>query len=151
VNDKVARFCATFCHIGDCPVAPGSAASAAAVVVAFALHQWPLAYIAVGILFTVIGFMTAGQVEKQSGKKDPGCIVIDEAAGIMISFLFIPMTWPVMVTGFFLFRAFDMFKIFPANKFEDMGGANGIMLDDIMAGIYTNIVLQVAVRVIGIA
>jgi phosphatidylglycerophosphatase A len=150
MNDRLARFCATFFHIGDFPVAPGSAASAAALVVAFLVHRWPLAYIAVGILFTVIGFMTAGQVEKLSGRKDPGFIVIDEAAGIMISFLFLPMTWPVMITGFFLFRAFDMFKIYPGNKFEAMGGAYGIMMDDIMAGIYTNIVLQVAVRVVGI-
>ncbi|MBF0331468.1 MAG: phosphatidylglycerophosphatase A [Candidatus Omnitrophica bacterium] len=151
MNDRVARFCATFFHIGDFPVAPGSAASAAALVVAYWVHPWAWAYIAVGILFTVIGFMTAGQVEKLSGRKDPGFIVIDEAAGIMISFLFIPMTIPVMITGFFLFRAFDMFKIYPANKFEDMGGAYGIMMDDVMAGIYTNIVLQIAVRVVGIA
>ena len=149
-SDRIASFCSTFFHIGDFPVAPGSAASAAALVIAFWVHPWPVLYIAVGLLFTVIGFLTAGQVETLIGKKDPGCIVIDEAAGIMISFLFLPMTWPVMLTGFFLFRAFDMFKIYPANKFEAMGGAKGIMLDDIMAGVYTNIVLQIAVRVIGI-
>ena len=57
-----------------------------------------------------------------------------------------PISWSVIVIGFFLFRAFDMFKIWPANKFEDMGGAAGIMLDDLMAGLYTNIVLQIAVR-----
>ena len=151
MNDRMARFCATFFHIGDLPVAPGSAASAAALVVAYFVHPWPILYIAVGVLFTVVGFMTAGRVEKLIGKKDPGSIVIDEAAGIMISFLFLPMTWPVMLTGFFLFRAFDMFKIYPANKFEEMGGAQGIMLDDIMAGVYTNIVLQIAVRVMGMA
>lgn len=151
MNDRLARFCATFFHIGDFPVAPGSMASAAALVVAFFLHPWPLVYIAAGVIFTAVGFMTSGQVEKMIGKKDPGCIVIDEVAGIMISFLFLPMTWPVMLTGFFLFRAFDMFKIYPGNKFEAMGGANGIMMDDIMAGVYTNIVLQVAVRVLGIS
>ncbi len=151
MNDRLARFCATFFHIGDLPVAPGSAASAAALGVAFLVAPWPWLYIAVGVLFTAIGFVTSGRVEKLIGRKDPGCIVIDEAAGIMISFLFLPMTGPVMWAGFFLFRAFDMFKIFPANKFEAMGGAAGIMLDDIMAGIYTNIVLQIAVRIIGIA
>ncbi len=151
MNDRLARFCATFSHIGDLPVAPGSAASAAALLVAFLAAPWPWLYIAVGVLFTVVGFLTSGRVEKLIGKKDPGSIVIDEAAGIMISFLFLPMTVPVMWAGFFLFRAFDMFKIFPANKFEDMGGAAGIMLDDIMAGIYTNIVLQIAVKIIGIA
>lgn len=150
MNDRLARFCATFFHIGDLPLAPGTLASAAALGVAFLVHHsWPL-YMAVGVFITVVGFLTAGRAEELSGKKDPGCIVIDEAAGIMVSFLFLPMTWPVMATGFFLFRAFDMFKTFPANKLEDMGGARGIMLDDIMAGIYTNIVLQVAVRIIGI-
>ena len=151
MNDRLARCCATFFHIGDFPVAPGSAASAAALVVAFLVARWPWLYIAVGVLFTAVGFLTSGRVEQLIGRKDPGSIVIDEAAGIMISFLFLPMTGPVMLTGFFLFRAFDMFKIFPANKFEAMGGGSGIMLDDIMAGVYTNIVLQIAVRIIGIA
>ncbi|MEI8011140.1 MAG: phosphatidylglycerophosphatase A [Candidatus Omnitrophota bacterium] len=151
MNDRLMRLCATFFYIGDFPFASGTVASAAALVVAFLVHQSLPLYIAVGVFFTVVGFLTAGRVEALSGKKDPGCIVIDEVAGIMISFLFLPMTWPVMLTGFFLFRAFDMFKTFPADKFEAMGGARGIMLDDIMAGIYTNIVLQVAVRVIGIA
>ena len=149
MNDRLARFCATFLHIGDFPVAPGSAASAAALVVAFLLHRWPWAYILTGIFFTVLGFMSAGRVEKLMGRKDPGCIVIDEAAGVMISFLFVPMTWPVMVTGFFLFRAFDMFKIYPANRLEDMGGSVGIMADDIAAGLYANLTLQVALRLAG--
>ena len=151
MKDRIARCCATFFYIGDFPVAPGSVASAAALLIAFLLHRWLFLYIVVGVLVTAVGFMTSGRVEKLIGRKDPGCIVIDEVSGMMISFLFLPMTWPVMLTGFFLFRAFDMFKIFPANKFEDMGGARGIMLDDVMAGIYTNIVLQVAVKVIGIA
>jgi phosphatidylglycerophosphatase A len=151
MNDRAVRCCATFFHIGDIPLAPGSLASAAALALAYVVHPWAWLYILVGIMITVAGFLTAGRAEELSGRKDPGSIVIDEAAGIMIAFLFVPMTWPVMVTGFFLFRAFDMFKIFPANKFEDMGGANGIMLDDVMAGIYTNIVLQVAVRIVGIS
>jgi len=151
MNDRLVRFCATFFHIGDIPVVPGSVASAAALLVAFLVAPWPWLYVAVGAFFTAVGFLTAGRAEELIGRKDPGSVVIDEAAGIMISFLFLPMTAPVMWAGFFLFRAFDMFKIYPANKFEARGGAAGIMLDDIMAGIYTNIVLQIAVRLIGIA
>jgi len=74
--------------------------------------------------------------------------VIDEVAGVMIAFFLLPQTWAVMWTAFFVFRAFDMFKIYPGNKLEGVKGSGGIMLDDIMAGIYTNIVMHVALRLV---
>jgi len=80
------------------------------------------------------------------GQKDPSCVVIDEVSGIMIAFFMLPMVWPVSIITFFLFRAFDMFKIYPVNKFEEMKGGTGIMMDDIIAGLYTNITMQIAIR-----
>ena len=58
----------------------------------------------------------------------------------------LPVRFPIMITAFFLFRAFDMFKIYPANKFEKLSGGAGVMLDDIIAGIYTNIIMHIALR-----
>ncbi|MBF0485774.1 MAG: phosphatidylglycerophosphatase A [Candidatus Omnitrophica bacterium] len=147
MNPALARWVATFFRVGDFPFAPGTAASAVGLVMAYYCRSNIWLYLGVLILVTVLGFMTSGIVEKAMGKKDPGCVVIDEVSGIMISFLLIPVfSWPVMVAGFFLFRAFDMFKIYPEDKFEAMGGAKGIMLDDMMAGVYTNIVLQIGIR-----
>jgi phosphatidylglycerophosphatase A len=143
------RFIATFGYIGYCPAAPGTLASAAGLGLAFALRHYPVFYVVVAVVVTVLGLMSAGIVEKSVGKKDPGCVVIDEVAGMMVTLFAVPLSWPVMLTGFFLFRAFDMFKIYPANKLEDMGGSVGIMADDIAAGIYANVTLQVALRLAG--
>ncbi len=149
MNPQLARLIATFGYIGHFPVAPGSIASAAGVGLAFILRDQPYIFIAVVLIITVLGVLSAGIVEKMQGKKDPGCIVIDEVSGMMISLFALPLSWPVMMVGFFLFRAFDMFKIYPANKLEDMGGSVGIMADDIAAGVYTNLVLQIALRLAG--
>ncbi|MBF0123639.1 MAG: phosphatidylglycerophosphatase A [Candidatus Omnitrophica bacterium] len=146
MSSRLAIFLATFFYVGKCPVAPGTLGTLAGLLIAVALHSWPAAYVGVMILVTVLGFLACGPAEKALGKKDPGCIVIDEVAGIMVALFLLPLSWPVIVIGFFLFRAFDMFKIWPANRFENMGGAAGIMLDDLMAGIYTNIVLLIAIR-----
>ena len=146
MNPRLATILATFFYVGKFPVAPGSMGTLAGLLIAIALHPWPVAYFSVMALVTVVGFLACGPAERALGKKDPGCVVIDEVAGIMLSLFWVPISWSVIVIGFFLFRAFDMFKIWPANKFEDMGGARGIMLDDLMAGLYTNIVLQIAIR-----
>ena len=149
MNSLLARIIATFGFIGHCPVAPGSAASLAGLGLAFVLRNEPVYYVIVTVVVTILGLMTAGIVEKAEGKKDPGCIVIDEVSGMMITLFSLPLSWPVLVSGFFLFRAFDMFKIYPANRLEDMGGSVGVMADDIAAGIYANITLQVALRLAG--
>jgi phosphatidylglycerophosphatase A len=140
---RIANALSTFFYIGYFPVAPGSMASVAGACIAFwmaPLHV--LLYAAVTVGITVIGLWSSGITEKSVGKKDPSCVVIDEVAGIMVSFFMVPLSWPVLVTGFFLFRAFDMFKIPPADRLEAEGGGKGIMMDDIAAGIYTNLTLQ---------
>jgi len=151
MHPQAAKFVATFFGIGLCPVAPGTLATAAGALIAFFFRFSFSFYAVVMVAVIVVGFISAHEAEKAFGKKDPGAIVIDEVAGIMISFFMIPMYWPVIVTGFFLFRAFDMFKVPPADRFESMGGGAGIMLDDIMAGVYTNVTLQIALRLSGSA
>ncbi|NTV29786.1 MAG: phosphatidylglycerophosphatase A [Candidatus Omnitrophica bacterium] len=149
MSPNISKFIATFFYTGYCPVAPGTLASAIGAAIAFALRFNVAGYAFAMVTVTVLGFFFAGEAEKAIGKKDPGCIVIDEVSGIMISFFMLPLYWPIIVTGFFLFRAFDMFKIPPADLFEKMPGSRGIMLDDIMAGIYTNLILQIALRLSG--
>ena len=89
-------------------------------------------------------------MEKQLNQKDPGILVIDEVVGVMIGLWGLPLTWPVAIIGFFLFRAFDMFKIYPINRLEALPGGWGIMLDDVLAELYTNIALHLAIRYAGL-
>jgi len=150
MSDKLVKMLSTWFYIGDLPGAPGTFASAAAVLMAVILSPNMFLYVLVAVVVTVLGFKVSGRMEGILGRKDPGCIVIDEVAGVMIAFFLLPLTPAVVITAFFLFRAFDMFKIYPANKFEEIGGATGVMVDDLVAGLYTNIVMQIAVRWAGI-
>jgi len=150
MSDKIIKIMSTWFYVGYFPVAPGTAASAVGVVMAMICSPNIYFYICVTLIVTILGFMVSGKMEKILDQKDPGCIVIDEVAGIMIAFFLLPLTPVVIVTAFFLFRAFDMFKIYPVNKFEELESSTGVMMDDIIAGIYTNIVMQIAVRGAGI-
>ncbi|MCA9399690.1 MAG: phosphatidylglycerophosphatase A [Candidatus Omnitrophica bacterium] len=146
MGNHLTKLFATFFYIGNLPAAPGTMASFAATLIALILMPVPVLYVLFFIVVTVIGFGVSGEMEKILQKKDPSCVVIDEVAGVMISFFLLPRTWPVIITAFFLFRAFDMFKLYPVNKFEKIGGAAGIMMDDIVAGLYTNITMHIAIR-----
>lgn len=146
MRDRLARLLSTFFYIGNAPVAPGSLASLAGTLLAIALYRNPAVYIIFFLVITFVGFAVSARAEKLSGQKDPSCIVIDEVSGVLLAFFALPLTPAVIVTTFFLFRAFDMFKIYPVNRFEELPGAAGIMADDLWAGFYTNIVMQMAIH-----
>ena len=150
MSDKLVKMLSTWFYVGNIPGAPGTAASAVAVLMAVIFSPNIFLYILVSVIVTVLGFKVSGRMEKILDRKDPGSIVIDEVAGIMVAFFLLPLTLPVVITAFFLFRAFDMFKIYPADKFEKIEGATGVMTDDLIAGFYTNIVMQFAIRWAGI-
>jgi len=150
MSDKLVKMLSTWFYVGDLPGAPGTAASAVAVLIAVIFSPNIFLYVLATVIITVLGFMVSGPMEKILGREDPGCIVIDEVAGIMVSFFLLPLSWPIIITAFFLFRAFDMFKIYPVNKFEEIGGGAGVMVDDLVAGLYTNIVMHIAIRLAGL-
>jgi phosphatidylglycerophosphatase A len=140
---------ATFFGVGYLPVAPGTWATMAGVAIAYYLGRNLPAYTILMLVLLALGIMTTGLVEKLMNQKDPSIACIDEVVGVMIALWGLPLIWPVMICGFFLFRAFDMFKIYPINKLEAQPGGWGIMLDDCMAGVYTNIILRIALRCAG--
>lgn len=150
VTRRFVECATTFFYVGYLPLAPGSMASAVGAGLAFLLHEQPFWYGIVFVFVTWLGFKASGIMEGLRREKDPGCIVIDEVSGVMLAFMALPWRFDVFWATYFLFRAFDMFKIYPANRFEKIPGGTGIMMDDIMAGIYTNIVMQIALRLTGI-
>jgi phosphatidylglycerophosphatase A len=130
------------------PVAPGTAGSVAAVGLFWVTTRsgatWLPAVVFAALV--VIGFVSAGPAARELGHKDPGPIVIDEFAGQFLALLALPHSWPVLLAGFALFRLFDILKPPPARRFEALPGAAGIMTDDLVAGLYANLLLQMAVR-----
>lgn len=99
---------------------------------------------AVSLVLFVVGVWAAGEAEKYFGRTDPGQVVIDEVVGQMLTVLLIPhATWKWLLGGFLLFRAFDIVKPFPARQAERIPRGWGIMVDDVIAGLYGLAVLTV--------
>jgi phosphatidylglycerophosphatase A len=139
---------ATFFGIGRLRPGPGTWASAATVLLwsAFALHQppvlrMPFAMILAALLLP-IGVPAATHVSRASGLKDPQFVVIDEVAGQLIALIGVPLAWKTLLASFILFRVFDIVKPPPVRQLEKLPEGAGIMLDDIAAGIYALVVMQ---------
>ncbi len=149
LSKKNFQIWATFFYVGYAPVA-GSLASGVGLALAYMLSSFTLLHLFAIIIVSYIGFKVSAPMEEYTQAQDPSCIVIDEVAGVLVAFFLIPWSWPVAVIGFFLFRAFDMFKLYPVNLFEKDHKPSSIMLDDLIAGLYTNLTLQVAIRLAGV-
>ncbi len=100
--------------------------------------------IAVTLALLALGIRSAGKVEAGWGK-DSYRVVIDEVAGMCITLLFVPVRWPYVITGLMLFRFFDIVKPLYIRKMEQLHGGWGVMMDDVLAGIYANLILQIIV------
>lgn len=151
-----AIWIATAGGAGYFPVAPGTAGSLVGVAVVVGLAQWPLPHAgsiavlaAASLALFALGVWGAGEAEKFFGRVDPGQVVMDEVVGQMLTFLLMPhATWKWLVGGFLLFRALDIVKPFPARQAERFPRGWGIMLDDVVAGLYGMALLAVTRRVI---
>jgi phosphatidylglycerophosphatase A len=131
-------------------VAPGTVGS---FITLLALWLIPVTRLALaGTLVVVIaaGIWAASRVERALGTKDPGLIVIDEVAGMLLSALLLPRTLPVLATAFLLFRLFDVWKPFPASQSQSLAGGLGVVLDDLIAGVYALVVVMGARALFGV-
>jgi phosphatidylglycerophosphatase A len=140
-----AKVLSTFFGAGYFPVAPGTFASlVAALLYKYLLVQLNvLFYAALIVLIFFVGVMTSGVFSKALGQKDPRKIVIDEVCGQFIAYVFVPGQWSNVLLGFFLFRVFDVIKLYPIRKLENLPGGWGIMADDVLAAIYSAILVHV--------
>ena len=137
---------ATAGGIGRVPVAPGTAGSAAGLLVYLLTMDWPAAWqIALCTAIILVGTWASGVAAARLGEKDPGPVVIDEVAGQLLTLLLVPVSLAGAIVGFFVFRLFDIIKPWPANRLEALPGGVGVMADDLMAAVYGNIVLRAAV------
>lgn len=144
----VARIIATGLFTGYSPIAPGTAGSALGLAI-YLISGVGNTYffIPLIILIFLIGVITSSILEKSLGN-DPSVVVIDEIVGMWISLLFLPSNLIILISAFLLFRIFDIIKPFPCRRAEKFKLGWGIMLDDVVAGIYANLILQVAVLIL---
>lgn len=146
---KIARTVASFFYLGHSPLMPGTVGSLGGLIVYFLVKDRQLLYGFMIVFLFVLGMLFSAEAERIYRRKDASMIVIDEACGMLIALYLVPFSWKVVVLGFILFRFFDIIKIFPAKKVEKFSGAFGVMLDDLIAAGYTNIILQVLIRFFG--
>ncbi|MFH1664808.1 MAG: phosphatidylglycerophosphatase A [Candidatus Omnitrophota bacterium] len=132
----------TVCGLGYFPFAPGTAGSFAGLLLCFLLYRNVIVFSAVFVVLFVLGVVSARRIEEETGLDDPSFVVIDEFACIFIAFLFVPMHPEPIITGFIIYRIIDIIKVEPMRSLEKLGGGWGIMLDDLVGGIYTNLILQ---------
>jgi phosphatidylglycerophosphatase A len=97
------------------------------------------------VVVVAAGIWSASIAERHFGRTDPGEVVIDEVAGMLVTLFLNPVGWVGAVVGFLLFRAGDIVKPFPARRLERLHGGFGIMADDVMAGIYANLALRLCI------
>jgi len=136
---------ATGCFVGNIAFAPGTFGSIAGLFLCFLFSAINPSIAIIGILLLIISAIwISDKAEKIIGTKDPGCIVIDEIAGIAVTLAGLPFTFTYVAAGFFIFRILDILKPFPIRTFErKFSGGAGIVLDDVAAGIIGNIVLRI--------
>ncbi len=142
--ERLRRSIATAFGTGRLPIAPGTFGSLWGLLFAWALFRagGHLAVLAGLACVTGAGFWSSAEPERRFGSADPQRVVIDEVAGQMLSLLFLEPTAFHMLLGFALFRLFDIVKPYPGRRLESLPGSSGIMADDLLAGVYANLLQQ---------
>lgn len=146
---RSAWWLATWFGAGRSPVAPGTAGTLAAVPLALVLERLPLAaHVAVTAGVTAAGIWSAGVVAEESGEDDPGYVVIDEVAGVLVALLFVRgRSWRARAAAIALFRAFDISKPGPIGAAERLRPAGvGMMADDLLAGVAAGVAARLLTR-----
>ncbi len=152
MSAQIKKIITTFFYIGYLPLIPGTFGSLAGLFIYIILlkSRYHL-LIPLHSLIMFLGFLLVGKTAKLFGRKDPPQIVIDEINGLLVCFFALPpvnVDMFVIITGFIVFRILDSIKPYPANVLQHRWGSLGIMGDDIIAGIYTNLVLRVYLSIV---
>ena len=141
---------ATGFGVGYSPIAPGTLGTLVAIPIYYFLSEIPSPLFEITLVgFFFLSVWISENAERFFGKKDDQRIVIDEIVGFLVTMLWVPKTILFIIIGFLLFRFFDILKPFPIRHLEKkLKGGYGIVLDDVLAGIYANIVLHVLYKII---
>jgi phosphatidylglycerophosphatase A len=148
MKNRISLAYASAFHIGFIPGAPGTYASIATTLCFFLIFHFSgriisVLHLSAICLISLAGVLASDDVSRRTGNQDPQFVVIDEVAGQLLTFLFLPVNPFNLIMGTVLFRVFDMWKPFPIRKLEHLRGGVGIMADDLLAGIYGNLVLRI--------
>jgi phosphatidylglycerophosphatase A len=148
---RLARLLASAGGLGLAPVASGTFGTLAGIPIAIALDRslgdQALLYLAAVVLLSLLAIWAADVSARDAEIKDPSFVVIDEVAGYVVTVALLPATVPVLVAGFFIFRAFDIVKPPPVGALERLPGGLGIVADDLAAGLLSHVLLRLVMAI----
>jgi phosphatidylglycerophosphatase A len=147
ISDKAVVFLATGFYIGYIPFAPGTFGTIPGLPLCFLLAGLDIWHAIVLLLIIILlAVWIAHIAEKKLAKKDPGCIIIDEIAGMAVTLIGLPVNLTTGAIGFIIFRILDIAKPFPIRTVEkQLAGGLGVVADDVIAGIMANLLLRIIV------
>ncbi len=145
IAKRIIMTLSTFFYLGYLPMS-GTLASIAGLFLFYLIRGNTSLQVALTLFCLFLGIALSAEAEKITGKKDAPCIVVDEVTGMLVSLLFLPYDIRSAVLAFFLFRILDILKPYPINNLQSLPSGLGVMADDVVAGIYTNIILQSVLR-----
>jgi phosphatidylglycerophosphatase A len=144
-SEKAAVFLATGFYIGKIPLAPGTFGSLIGLPLCFLLAEIQLSAAIIAVLLIIaLAIWISNVAERTLERKDPGCIVIDEIAGMVVTLIGLPFNLTTATIGFILFRILDILKPFPIRILDKrLPGGLGIVADDVVAGIFANVLIRI--------
>jgi phosphatidylglycerophosphatase A len=153
-RQRVMLFVGSLGYLGFVPAASGTVAVAVVGVPLYLLLAgvlklglWP--YVGIVVALTAVSIWVAGETDRILNEQDSKRNVIDELPGFLIAMIGLPLTWKVMLAAFLLERAIDIVKVWPADWVEDqLPRGWGVVMDDVVAGVYTMIAMHIAIRVL---
>ena len=146
---RPAYWLAIWFGCGRFPKMPGTAGTIGAIPLYLLLAQGGQLAVAAGaVVVTLVGVWSATQVVRATGLKDPQIVCIDEAAGVLVTLMAAPYSWKGVLAAVVLFRIFDQFKPWPARRAEKLAEGWGVVMDDVVAGLWGAAVV-LAARALG--
>lgn len=140
---RIALILATWFGSGLMPVASGTFGTLAAIPFVLLISCFGGWYGAIALVFVIaVAIWASHRTWKLLGKPDPSEVVIDEVAGFVVTMFLLPPSWAAIGFGFILFRFFDIVKPWPVRQAEKLKGGFGIVMDDLLAGVYAHLFLR---------
>ncbi|MFH1406629.1 MAG: phosphatidylglycerophosphatase A [Candidatus Omnitrophota bacterium] len=139
---RLIKILASVFGLGYSTIAPGTNGTLAGIIIYLLVYRNTYLYLGSAVFVILLGFLICGRAERAFGGKDSQKIVIDELAGILVAYLFVRFNFFNLALGFIFYRLFDILKPPPIHKLEKLPGSMGVMLDDLMAGVYTCAILN---------
>ncbi|MCK4329921.1 phosphatidylglycerophosphatase A [candidate division WOR-3 bacterium] len=131
---------------GYLPIAPATCCSGLTLIIFYFLPKTILLQTLIILFLFFYGVYISGKLERNWGEVDPKRVVIDEMCGMFLSLYLLPWSWRIGIIGFLLFRFFDIIKPFPIRQTQKISRGWGIMIDDVIAALFTNIVLRIVIH-----